>query len=93
VVTGRHRQERSLYQDNSTSSPTVAISSVLTIVAIAARDGHCVMTLDHMAEYKNAEMSVPSVKMISSAYVAAILCKLNILIIALQIRNAFLVHQ
>jgi Reverse transcriptase (RNA-dependent DNA polymerase) len=71
VVAGGHRQDRSLYQDSDISSPTVALTSV------AARDSHCVMTLDHKAAYLNATMSGPPVEMMLSAEVAEILCRLG----------------
>jgi hypothetical protein len=77
VVAGDRRQDRSLYQDSDISSPTVALTSVLSMAAIAARDSHCVMTLDHKAAYLNATMSGPPVEMMLSAEVAEILCKLD----------------
>jgi hypothetical protein len=40
VVAGGHRQDRSLFQDSEISSPTVAITSVLAMAAIAAHEGH-----------------------------------------------------
>ena len=54
VVTGGHRQDRSLYDDNEISSPTVALTSVIVMAALAARERHHVMTLDHKAAYLNA---------------------------------------
>jgi Reverse transcriptase (RNA-dependent DNA polymerase) len=50
-VAGGHIQDRSLFQDSEISSPTVALTSVLAMAAIAAHEGHYVMTLDHKAAY------------------------------------------
>ena len=82
-VASGHRQDRSLFQnrslfqDSEISSPTVALTSVLTMAAIAAHEGHCVMTLDHKAAYLNAVMSGPPGDMLLTPEVAAILCRLD----------------
>ena len=57
IVAGGHRQDRSLYEDKEISSPTVALTSVLTMTALAAKEGRHVMTLDHKAAYLNARTS------------------------------------
>jgi hypothetical protein len=77
VVAGGHRQDRSLFQDSEISSPTVALTSVLAMAAVAAHEGHHVMTLDHKAAYLNAEMRGPRVDMLLTPEVAEILCKLD----------------
>ena len=56
LVAGGHRQDRSMYREMETSSPTVALSSVLIAASIAAHRGEHVMTLDHKAAYLNAAM-------------------------------------
>jgi hypothetical protein len=77
VVAGGHRQDRALFQDSEISSPTVALTSVLAMAAIAAHEGHHIMTLDHKAAYLNAEMRGPRVDMLLTPEVAEILCKLD----------------
>jgi Reverse transcriptase (RNA-dependent DNA polymerase) len=77
VVAGGHRQDRTLFQDSEISSPTVALTSVLAMAAVAAHEGHHVMTLDHKAAYLNAEMRGPRVDMLLTPEVAEILCKLD----------------
>ena len=74
VVAGGHRQDRSLFNDNEISSPTVALTSVLAMASLAARDSHYVMTLDHKAAYLNATMEGPMVEMMLTPEIAGILC-------------------
>jgi Reverse transcriptase (RNA-dependent DNA polymerase) len=76
-VAGGHRQDRSLFQDSEISSPTVALTSVLAMAALAAHDGHHIMSLDHKAAYLKAEMKGPRVEMLLTAEVAEILCRLD----------------
>lgn len=47
------------------------------MAAIAAHEGHYVMTLDHKAAYLNAVMSGPPGDMLLTPEVAAILCRLD----------------
>ena len=56
------RQNKSLYEDKEISSPTVALASVLTIAALAAKEGKHVMILDQKAAYLNATMEGPTVE-------------------------------
>jgi hypothetical protein len=77
VVAGGHRQDRSLFNDNEISSPTVALTSVLAMASLAARDGHHVMTLDHKAAYLNATMTGPTVEMMLTPEIAGILCRVD----------------
>jgi Reverse transcriptase (RNA-dependent DNA polymerase) len=77
VVAGGHRQDRSLFNDNEISSPTVALTSVLAVAALAAHDGHHVMTLDHKAAYLNATMRGPRVDMLLTPEVAEIMCRID----------------
>lgn len=74
LVAGGHRQDRSIYTDNETSSPTVALSSVLMAAAVAAHRGDKVMTLDHKAAYLNAEMVGHVVEMTLGKEIASLLC-------------------
>ena len=72
VVAGGHRQDRSLL-----SSPTVALTSVLAVAALAAHEGHHFMTLDHKAAYLNATMRGPRVDMLLTPEVAEIMCRID----------------
>lgn len=73
IVAGGHRQDRSLFQDSDISSPTVSLTSVLAAAAVAAQQGHHVMTLDHKAAYLNARMEGPPVTMQLDSGVASLL--------------------
>ena len=66
LVAGGHRQDRSLYTEQKTSSPTVSLTAVIAHAAIAAHRGDHIMTLDHKAAYLNATMKEPVVKMMLS---------------------------
>jgi hypothetical protein len=78
IVAGGHKQDRSLYEDKEVSSPTVALTSVLAMAALAAKEGHHVMSLDHKAAYLNADMTGSPVEMLLSPEVAEILCGIDI---------------
>jgi hypothetical protein len=52
LVAGGHRQDRDLYED--VSSPTVALSSLLIIAAIAAKELRTAVTIDIAGAYLNA---------------------------------------
>ncbi len=54
LVAGGHRQNHDDYE--STSSPTVATSSVLMVAAISAKRGNARMTTDAPSAYPNAHM-------------------------------------
>ncbi len=75
LVAGGHRQDRSLYSDQETSSPTVSLTAVFAQAAIAAHRGDFVMTLDHKAAYLNATMKGPEVRMMLSSEVSEMLCE------------------
>jgi Reverse transcriptase (RNA-dependent DNA polymerase) len=77
IVGGGHRQDRSLYQDSEISSPTVALTSILSMAALAAHEGHHVMTPDHKAAYLNAHMIGPPVEMLLTSEVATLLCRID----------------
>ena len=74
LVAGGHRQDRSLYTEQETSSPTVSLTAVFAQAAIAAQRGDHVMTLDHKAAYLNATMKGLVVKMMLSKEVSNTLC-------------------
>jgi hypothetical protein len=79
IVAGGHKQDRSLYEDKEVSSPTVALTSVLAMAALAANEGHHVMSLDHKAAYLNADMTGSPVEMLLSPEVAEILCGIDMM--------------
>ena len=57
--------------------PTVALTSVLAMAALAAHENHHVMTLDHKAAYLNAHMAGPQVFMMLTLEVAELVCKVD----------------
>jgi hypothetical protein len=56
LVAGGHLQDRSLYTDSDTSSPSVSLVSVFITSALAAREHRYVVTLDVAGAYLNAIM-------------------------------------
>jgi len=56
VVAGGNNQDRSIYDESQTSSPTASNTAILTIIAQAAAKGHKVMTFDIGQAYLNADM-------------------------------------
>lgn len=77
IVAGGHRQNKSLYGDKEISSPTVALTSVLTMAALAVNEKRHVMTLDHKAAYLNASMNGPPIEMLISPEIVEILCDID----------------
>ena len=55
-VTGGHRQDRTLYSKEETSSPTASHTAVMIVIALAALEGRKVMTADIGGAFLNAEM-------------------------------------
>jgi hypothetical protein len=64
LVGGGHRQDRSLYQEEDTSSPAVAHSSVMSICAIAACEGKAAAVADIGGAFLNATMPKTGVKVL-----------------------------
>ena len=56
LVAGGHLQDKTIYSDNETSSPTVSTSSVFMVAAIAAKEKRHVATIDFTGAYLNADM-------------------------------------
>ena len=56
LVVGGHRQDRSIYEENDTASPTVNMTSIMLQAAIAARERRHVMTIDFVGAYLFADM-------------------------------------
>ena len=78
IVAGGHMQDKFLHEDEEMSSPTVALTSVLTMAALAAKKERHVMTLDHNAVYLNAAMEGSSVEILISPEVVEILCDIDV---------------
>ena len=55
-VAGGHMQDRTIYSEGETSSPTVATTSAYMVMAIAAHEGRKVFTMDVGGAYLNADM-------------------------------------
>ena len=56
LVAGGHQQDRSVYSDSETSSPTVSITSLFLIAATAAKENRKVVTIDFSGAYINAHI-------------------------------------
>ena len=56
LVAGGNMQDRSVYSQEDTEAPTVALQSVYTVAAIAAHEGRVVVTADITGAYLNADM-------------------------------------
>ena len=56
LVAGGHQQDRSVYSDSETSSPTVSTTSLFLIAAIAAKENRKVVTIDFSGAYLNAQI-------------------------------------
>jgi hypothetical protein len=75
-VAGGNMQDRSVYTEGETSSPTVAITSAYMVMAIAAHEGRKVMTMDVGGAYLNADMK-KDVYMRVDAATAAVFVELD----------------
>ena len=56
LVAGGHQQDRTLYNQDETSSPTVATSSVFSIISTGISESRKFMTFDISQAYLNADM-------------------------------------
>ena len=68
LVAGGHRQDTSLYDD--VSSPTVNLTTLYTVLAIAAHEGHSLTAIDIKGAYLNANLKTVEVHMKIPAYLA-----------------------
>ena len=68
LVAGGHRQDTSLYDD--VSSPTVNLTTLYTVLAIAAHEGHSLTAIDIKGAYLNAILKTVEVHMKIPAYLA-----------------------
>ena len=55
-VAGGHMQDRSIYSEGETSSPTVTLSALYMTAAVAAQEGRKVRTMDVGSAYLNADI-------------------------------------
>jgi hypothetical protein len=55
-VAGGHRQDRSVYEEDEMSSPTVSLAAVYMLASIGAGEGRDFMTMDIGSAYLNAVM-------------------------------------
>jgi hypothetical protein len=77
LVAGGHMQDRSLYGDDETSSPTVAVTSVFMVAAIAASERRMVATVDIPGAYLNADLGEAEIFMRLNSVEAGILIALD----------------
>jgi len=56
LVAGGDQQDRTVYSDSETSSPTVSTCSLFMIAAIAAKENRHIATIDFTGAYLNADM-------------------------------------
>ena len=56
LVAGGHMQDRSIYSSEQTSSPTVATSSVFSVISTGVSEGRKFLKFDISTAYLNAEM-------------------------------------
>jgi len=68
LVAGGHRQDTSLYDD--VSSPTVNLTTLYTILAITAYEGHNLTAIDIKGAYLNASLKTVEVHMRIPPYLA-----------------------
>ena len=76
LVAGGDRQDRTIYSDAETSSPTVSTSSVFMLATIAAKEKRKVVTLDYSGAYLNAKLR-KSVRMLLEPKLAELLCEMD----------------
>jgi len=56
LVAGGDQQDRTVYSDNETSSPTVPTCSLFMIEAVAAKEHRYIATIDFTGAYLNTDM-------------------------------------
>lgn len=75
LVAGGHMQDRELYPDKS--SPTPSINSIFIVASIAAHRGNEVATIDIGNAYVNASMTGPPVYMRINKDLSKFICELD----------------
>ena len=68
LVAGGHKQDTTLY--DNVSSPTVSLTTVYTVLAIAAYEGHQLVPIDIKGAYLNAKLNSVDVYMRIPPYLA-----------------------
>jgi hypothetical protein len=68
LVAGGHKQDTTLY--DNVSSPTVSLTTVYTVLAIAAYEGHQLVPIDIKGAYLNAKLNSVDVHMRIPPYLA-----------------------
>lgn len=76
LVGGGNLQDRELYEQESISSPTVSVSAVLIIAALATLSGYEVVTADVTGAYLNADIGESNIYVTLDGQVADIYCSL-----------------
>jgi hypothetical protein len=69
LVAGGHQQDRSVYSESDTSSPTVATEAVMMVAAIAARDA--AINVNNDAPSPDASLAVTNATTAATAAIAA----------------------
>ena len=77
LVAGGNTQDRSLYTDDETSSPTVSTSALFALTALAAKEKRIVTTIDIKSAYLNASIDTREILMRIEPSLAAILLKIE----------------
>lgn len=78
LVAGGHLQDRSVFAEGSTESPTASTTSVFLVAGIAASEGRAVASVDFPGAYLHADLPEdgPEVLMRLNRYEASVLIKL-----------------
>jgi len=77
LVAGGHQQDRTLFEDGGSTSPTISTSSVFILAAIAATENRAVATIDVPGAYLNADMpESEEVLMRLDPYITRVLTKI-----------------
>ena len=77
LVAGGHMQDKSIYEENDISSPTVSTSAAFMVATIAAKERRSVATVDITGAYLNAPMSGHEVLMRLDKTMTDILLKIR----------------
>lgn len=73
LVAGGHRQDRSLYSEEQTSSPTAGTSSVFVVAGLAAREKRKVRVIDFIAAFLKAHI-IQEINMYLDVIISSLLC-------------------
>jgi hypothetical protein len=77
IVAGGHRQDKSLYESEEISSPTVSTTSLFTLLALAASENRHVVVTDIASAYLNASMEGEPVYMRQNPTLTKFVCKVD----------------